>query len=68
MFEEDDAVSLVAGRGERNASVCPSGLQRGEVEDCALVVNWRGGELWFVAAIQIFNTRRFCFWSIVATT
>ncbi len=31
--------SLPAARDERKASACPSGDQRGELEDCALKVN-----------------------------
>lgn len=63
-FDAPDAggmFSVPAGRDERKANVCPSGDQRGEVEDCALVVNCRGGWLPSVAATQMFERRRFCF-------
>src|SRR5947209_6027694 len=56
------------GRAERNASERPSGDQRGEVEDCVLVVNCRGGRVASVGAIQICDCRRFCLWSTVVTT
>src|SRR5216684_2969931 len=49
-----------AGRDERNASDFPSGLQRGEVDDCGAVVNCQGARLPSVAAIQIEEFRRFC--------
>jgi hypothetical protein len=57
-----------AGRDERKASVRPSGDQRGEVEDCGLVVNCRGARLASAAVNQICDSRRFCFWSTVVTT
>ena len=41
-FDAPDAggvFSVPAGRDERKASVCPSGDQRGAVEDCGLLVN-----------------------------
>jgi hypothetical protein len=62
------AASVPAGRAERKARDWPSGDQRGELEDCGLVVNWRGGRLPSVAATQMFDCRRFCLWSIVVTT
>ena len=37
----------------------PSGLQRGELEDCGEVVNCQGGRLPSVAVIQIDELRRF---------
>jgi hypothetical protein len=49
----EDAAPSGAGLEERKASVRPSGDQRGELEDCGLVVNWRGGRLPSVAASQI---------------
>ncbi len=57
-----------AGRDDRNASDLPSGLQRGEVEDCGAVVNCQGARLLSVAAIQIVELRRFCARSIFVTT
>src|SRR5215207_5020118 len=57
-----------AGLVERKASERPSGDQRGELEDCGLVVNCRGGRLPSVAANQIWESRRFCLWSTVVTT
>ena len=46
-------------RDERNASDFPSGLQRGEFEDCGEVVNCQGARLPSVATIQIEELRRF---------
>ena len=47
------------GREERNASDPPSGLQRGDVEDCGLVVNCHGARLPSVDAIQMDEFLRF---------
>src|SRR5436190_13107880 len=55
-------------REERNASDFPSGLQRGEFDDCGEVVNCHGARLPSVAAIQIEELRRFCARSILVTT
>src|SRR2546427_726532 len=56
------------GRDERNAIDFPSGLQRGELEDCGEVVNCQGARLPSVAAIQIAELRRFCARSILVMT
>ncbi len=57
-----------AGRVERKASDFPSGLQRGEVEDCGAVVNCQGARLPSIAAIQMEAFRRFCARSTFVTT
>ena len=49
----EDAAPSGAGLEERKAIVRPSGDQRGEFEDCGLVVNWRGGRLPSIAVSQI---------------
>src|SRR5258705_12814325 len=56
------------GLEERKANDCPSGLQRGELTDCGLVVNCHGARLPSVATIQIEELRRFCARSILVTT
>ena len=57
-----------AGLEDRNASDLPSGLQRGELEDCGLVVNCHGGREPSVATIQIEDCLRFWARSIFVTT
>jgi len=55
--EDDAADGCVcvppSGRVERKAIERPSGDQRGELEDCGLVVSCRGGRLPSVATSQI---------------
>src|SRR5438309_9836092 len=62
------AGAVSEGRDERNARDFPSGLQRGEFEDCGEVVNCHGARLPSVATIQIEELRRFCARSIFVTT
>jgi len=65
---DGDAVESADGREERNASQFPSGLQRGEVDDCGLVVNCHGARVPSVATIQIDELRRFCARSTLVNT
>jgi hypothetical protein len=71
-YEEVQAAAPVAGvlsgRDERKAIDLPSGLQRGEFEDCGAVVNCQGARLPSMAVIQIEELRRFCVLSIFVTT
>ena len=53
---------------KRKATDFPSGLQRGELEDCGEVVNCQGARLPSLAAIQIDEVRRFWARSIFVTT
>src|SRR5262245_13220737 len=59
---------VLSGREERKAIDLPSGLQRGEFDDCGEVVNCHGARLPSVLAIQIEELRRFCARSILETT
>jgi hypothetical protein len=65
---DEAAAGVSAGRDERNAIDFPSGVQRGELEDCGEVVNCHGARLPSVATIQIEELRRFCARSILVTT
>src|ERR1700738_3633969 len=49
-----------SGRDDENARDFPSGLQRGELEDCGELVNCQGARLPSVATPQIEEFRRFC--------
>src|SRR6266498_558525 len=51
--ESVEPIDSAAGLVERNASHFPSGLQRGELQDCELVVNCQGVRLPSTVAIQI---------------
>src|SRR5207248_1206662 len=55
-------------RAERNASVLPSGLQRGLVDDCAACVIAIGCPEPLAGTVQMSPWRRFCRRSIVVTT
>ena len=57
-----------SGLEERNASHFPSGLHRGEFDDCGLVVNSHGARLPSIDASQTDEFLRFCARSTFVTT